>query len=64
MQDFKSEWFNPNQLQEQLDLIKKNNQKMPNSTLFGKLNFLVPKPQNKHFDGMNNFPVRAPRDGQ
>ncbi len=62
MQDFKTNWFKPNQLQEQLDALREK--RMPRKTLFGDLNFLVPKPQNKHFDGMNNFPARAPQDGQ
>lgn len=52
----------PSQLAEELENMK--GMKLPNKTLFGDLNFLVPKPQNKHFDGMNNFPVRAPWEGQ
>lgn len=53
MENFKTPIFAPSQLQEMLDEINASDMKMPNKTLFGDLNALVPVPYSK-FKTMDN----------
>lgn len=61
MENYKSEWFKPNQLQEQLDAMK--DKVMPSKTLFGDLNGLVPPYGSSKLDNMEN-PRKVIEEGQ
>lgn len=54
MKEFTTPIFAPSQLQEMLDEINAKKEKLPDSTLFGNLNGLVPPYGSTKHDNMDN----------
>lgn len=62
MKEFKSNWFKPNQLQEQLDALR--DKKLPFKTILGTYNKIVERPYSQHFDEVNNRQFKRIPEGQ